>query len=59
MSVYSGYIERGLTMQTLKHITLGFVIGVLLMIGANSIGAVVAVTILPTLEKINLNEGEM
>lgn len=45
-------------MQTIKHITLGFVIGVLLMIGANSMGAVVAVTILPTLEKINLSEGE-
>ena len=41
-------------MQTLKHITLGFVIGVLLIIGANSMGAVIAVTILPTLEPMEV-----
>lgn len=61
MSVYSGYIERGLTMQTFKHITIGLLtgltIGVLLMIGANSMGAVVAVTILPTLEPMEVVDG--
>ena len=44
-------------MQTLKHITLGFVIGVLLMIGANSMGAVIAVTVLPTLEPMEVADG--
>ena len=41
-------------METLKHITLGLTIGILLMIGANSMGAVVAVTILPTLEPMEV-----
>lgn len=45
-------------MTTLKHIALGFIIGVLLIIGANSMGAVVAVTILPTLEPMEIVDGQ-
>ena len=43
-------------MQTLKHITLGFVIGVLLIIGANSMGAVVKIVVLPELKPLSEKE---
>ena len=43
-------------METLKHITLGLTIGVLLMIGANSMGAVVKIVVLPEMKPLAENE---
>lgn len=45
-------------MTNYKHTLIGFIIGALLVIFANSFDKVVKVMIMPTLETINLNEGE-